>query len=98
MRGMVASLQPGDYSQQDNEKRVFDLVDETGSYVSCCAVGHNARAVSLQDGNDVVLYFCIGQPSTDSHAASIFVFKDGLIVQAGVVQPERVKKRQIDLE
>ena len=56
-KGTVVELQDADYSSQGNQKRHFKLVDPSGLYFECCALGKNAGSVALAESMEVVLYF-----------------------------------------
>ena len=56
-RGMATNIRNLDSTQQGSPVREFDLVDESGMWIKCCAWGRNARVKNLVDGSDVILYF-----------------------------------------
>ena len=89
-------MQP-DVSQQGTPKRHFDLVDDTGSWISCCALGSNASSLSLEAGNDVVLYFVTGRSATGSNPGMLYLMKDSVIVMLGRRHPHTQKKHQVEI-
>ena len=97
IRGVVADLSEMHYSQQDTSKRTFSLIDESGAWIKCCALGLSARARALANGNDVVLYFTTGR---SSHLGSgmLYLMKDSLMVLVSRHCIERVKRIEIPVE
>ena len=56
-RGMATNIRSLDATQQGIPVREFDLVDESGPWIKCCAWGRNSRVKNFVDGSEVVLYF-----------------------------------------
>ena len=94
---MVADVQDEEISQAGQLKKYFDLVDDTGAWLSCCACGRNATSKALQNGNEVVLYFAHGRPVLGGSQAMVYILKDGAIVQCGKKVNQTVKRMQIVL-
>ena len=56
-RGMATNIRNLDATQQGSPVREFDLVDESGVWIKCCAWGRNSRVKNLVDAQEVILYF-----------------------------------------
>ena len=54
LKGMVMDLCDVDYSQSQNTKRVFDLMDPSGAYVKVCAMAHNSMSGALQNRREII--------------------------------------------
>ena len=50
LRGVVADLSDMQLTQQEWNKRTFNLVDDAGMWVRCCALGLSARSRALARG------------------------------------------------
>ena len=44
VKGRVVDLQSPEMSQAGNAKRIFDIVDNAGTYITCCAMKHNVES------------------------------------------------------
>ena len=97
LSGMVANVQAAELSQSGNPKKYFDLVDETGSWLQCCALGRNAGTHALEDDNEVVIYFGNARPSLGSADAMMLAMKDAVIVKIGRRNPPTPKRTYIDI-
>ena len=83
VKGKVVDLQSREVSQAGNSKRIFDLVDNSGLYITCCAMKHNAESRALENYQDVVLYFGSGRPQIGSSKAMLYLMQDAFIVSIG---------------
>ena len=61
--GMVANVQDVEFAQSGKPKKCFELVDDMGSWIKCCALGRNANARALKEGTEVVVYYGLARPS-----------------------------------
>ena len=94
LKGVVVDLQPLETSQGGNPKRVFDLVDKYGTYVSCCAMKHNAESVALQNFPEVVLYYGTGRGPIGSSMGIVYLLKDAMLIPIG--QPSLLSTRKTE--
>ena len=83
VKGRVADLQGVEYSQSGHSKRMFDLVDSSGLYISCCAMHHNAESTALEDKHEVVLYYGAGRSPIGSSRGMLYLMKGAMIVSLG---------------
>ena len=79
-KGTVVELQDADYSSQGNQKRHCKLVDPSGLYFECCALGKNAGCVALAESIEVVLYFVTGRAPIGGLPGMLYLMKDAAIV------------------
>jgi len=79
-KGTVVELQDADYSSQGNQKRHFKLVDPSGLFFECCALGKNAGSVALAESIEVVLYFVTGRGPIGGLPALLYLMKSAAIV------------------
>ena len=96
-RGTVADLQNLDTTQQGQAKRVFKLVDATGAYLECCALGHNAYSTALTDLQDVVVYYATGRSPIGSSPGRLYLMKDSVILSLGVCAAPAVVNTSVDI-
>ena len=80
VRGTTVDLQPPESTQKGEMKRVFCIVDSSGLYVTCCATHHNVSSVHLRNGQEAILYYCLGRWSTGRSQGMLFLMHDALIV------------------
>ena len=83
VKGKVADVQPVEMSTAGNPKRVFDIVDNSGVYFTCCAMKHNAESKALVNNNEVVLYYGTGRGPIGGVKGMLYLMKDALIVPFG---------------
>ena len=83
LRGVISDISEMQFAMQEVNKRTFNLVDEAGMWIPCCAIGLTARSKSLANGNDVVFYYGTGRGSVGTSPGMIYFMKDSLAVQVG---------------
>ena len=64
-------------------RRVFDIVDGMGSYLTCCAMLHNAESQALRNLQEVVVYFGTGRGPSGSVKGMLYLLKDAYVVPIG---------------
>ena len=79
-KGVIAPPQDADMTQTGQVKRFFDLVDPSGLWFHCCAMGKNASSKDIQSGREVVLYFGKGMAAAGSSPGAVYIMRDALIV------------------
>ena len=97
VKGTIVDVQDPDMAQSGNPKRLFDIVDEVGFWMRCCAVGRNAGASAIVAGNVVVMYFCTGRGSIGSSGGMLYLMKDALVVKIGQEMTPIAKRQEIQL-
>ena len=90
--GIVADLQDAETTSTGKAKRVFDLVDEAGHWLTCCAMERNAYAGALRNGVQVVIYHATARPALGSTDAMRYMYKDSVLVTLNL-KPKFVHKR-----
>jgi hypothetical protein len=98
LRGVISELSEKQLSSKDRDKRTFILVDESGLWIRCCAVGLPARSRTLSNGNEVVSYFGLGRPGLGSTPGMIYFLKDSLFVQVGNHRGPIVRRAEITVD
>ena len=83
VKGKVVDVQAMEMSTGGNPKRVFDIVDKSGVYFTCCAMKHNAESKALINNHDVVLYYGTGRGPIGGVKGILYLLKDALIVPLG---------------
>jgi len=95
--GVVADLQEPDVTQQGNPKRLFKLLDASGSYLLCCALGHNAVSCALKDKEEIVVYFGTGRAPIGSDPGMLYLMKDSVIVPLGAKVLSTLPSKCVDI-
>ena len=85
-------------TQQDASKRTFNLVDDAGMWIRCCALYLSARSRALANGNEVVLYYGTGRSKLRSSPAMVWFMRDSLVVQIGYRAAGATKRAEICVE
>jgi hypothetical protein len=94
--GIVVDVQLPSESQSGSPKRHFDLIDKAGTWISCCAMGQHAMSKALSAGNEVVLYFCTARSQIGDAKASLYLFKDAVVVM--VKKAATVPEKRLSIE
>ena len=94
VKGTIVDVQDTEMTQRGNPKRVFDIVDEVGCWMRCCALGRNAGASAIVARNIVVLYFCTGRPSIGSSGSMLYLMNDAIVVKIGHETRPIVKRQE----
>ena len=95
VRGRVADLLPEEVSKGGNKKRMFNIVDAAGLYITCCALKHNTANRALQNHREVVLYFCTGRCAMGDSRGMLFLMKDAMVVpldETSLVEPTKTEE------
>jgi hypothetical protein len=98
LRGVICDLSEMQLSLQESSKRTFVLVDDSGMWIRCCALGLSARSRALANGNDVVLYYSTGRSGLGSAPGMIYFMKDSLVVQVGHREEPAFKRAEISVD
>ena len=94
--GMVVDVREPEISRRGLPQQTFDLVDESGTWFTCCAVGRCATSPALKNGYQIVLYSGTGRPKTSLATAAVYLFKDAVVVP--LYQRTTYAQKQIHLE
>ena len=97
-RGMATNIRAVDTTQQGSPIREFDLVDESGLWIKCCAWGRNARVKHFPEGSEVILYFASAKVGAGGVGVCLWLFRDSFLVVVGPQTPGRVKRVELKLE
>jgi hypothetical protein len=98
LRGTICELSEKQLTLKESPKRTFILVDESGMWIRCCAVGLPARSLALSNGNEVVLYYGLGRAGLGSTPGMIYFLKDSLFVQVGHRADPIVRRAEITVD
>jgi len=98
LTGTIINVQGGTYSEEGNVKVFFDLVDNAGTWVLCCALGMLAHNKCIRNGSETVLYYGLGRRALQSSPAAIYVMKDSGMIGVGESSPNPSKLFQIQIE
>ena len=83
LKGKIVDVQTLEMSSGGNPKRIFDLVDNSGVYLTCCAMKHNAESSALQNFQEVVLYYGTGRGPIGNLRGMVYLMKDAMIIPIG---------------
>ena len=97
VKGIIVDVQVTYMGHRQTPHRVFDIVDDVGCWMRCCAVGRNAKATAIVACNIVVLYFCTGRPSMGSSKGMLYLWDDALGVKIGHQTRPIVKRQEIPI-
>lgn len=79
--GIVGSCEEERMSQSGRAMRNFQLHDHTGKYVACMVLGRHASNQSLEDGNEVILYFAQATAPTSANLpGALWLYEESHIV------------------
>ena len=97
LRGSTIDIVKDDFTRTGEPKTSFSLVDSSGAWLNCCAIGvRNACSNALFEGSEIVAYNVYGRGALQAGQQSlVWLFKDATIVSVG---KSSVKKHlKIDL-
>ena len=97
LRGVIADLSEMQVTVSEADKRSFNLVDDAGTWIKCCAIGMPARSLALVNGNEVVLYFCTGRHGIGTSPGMVYLMKDSLVVQLCTRAEMPLKRLQLEV-
>ena len=83
VKGLVMDLRAPEMTAGGNRKRVFNIVDNSGLYFTCCALSDNAESIALKNNEEVVLYFGSGRGPMGGVKGMLYLLKDALIIPTG---------------
>ena len=83
LKGVIADLLDPEYTQSQNVKRIFDLVDPQGLYIICCAMFHNSMSLALKNQQEVILFFGTGRGPIGSSEGMVYLMADAMILAVG---------------
>jgi hypothetical protein len=95
IRGVVVDVLDSDFSLAGIPKRLFQLVDDGGRWIRCCALGRNALSKSLLEGFEIVIYFGTGRGPLNASPGLLYVMKDAMIVPIAKKELLRPKATEV---
>jgi len=93
--GTVCDVQEEDETQTGQCKRLFNLVDSTGSWLQCCALGRHTKSKFLEAQMQIILYNGTGRAPVGNTSGLLYAMKDAVIVPYGKQEKACVKRLQI---
>ena len=63
--------------------REFKLVDATGAWIQCVALGTHAENNALAQNQKVIVYYAHGRMNQSGNVASLWLFSDSAVVSYG---------------
>ena len=79
---------------QPQLKLCFELMDNEGTWIKCCATGENATATYLQTGVEVIIFCGTALDPLGNSIGMLYVMKDSIIVPVG--QTTTPKHKQLE--
>ena len=95
-QGIVTELGQLDMTAQGEPKRSFTLVDSSGIWLPCVALAQNAENEQLQNGMELLLYFCTGRGPIGSIRGTVNLLKDAVII--GLKQHDKAPEKKTPVE
>ena len=96
-RGIVMNMLDVDVTLQGEPKQDFELVDLSGAWMRCCALGRHAEQEVMQNGMEVVIYFATGRGPIGGLEGMLYAMKDAMVIpiQRHLVMPAKSLHLQI---
>ena len=60
--------------------QAFQLVDGTGKYVSCLAHARHADQDTIEDGNEIIVYFASAQSGLSGNPGALWLYNEAHVV------------------
>ena len=86
IRGTIVAVSAMDHTRnatQPQLKLCFELMDNEGTWIKCCATGENAKSPSIQTGVEVIIFSCTALEPLNNSIGMLYVMKDSTIVPVG---------------
>ena len=83
LKGRVVDIREVETTQAGQPKRIFDLVDTSGAYVTCCAMKHSVDSAALQNFQEIIIFFATARGPIGGQKGMLYLLKDAMIVSVG---------------
>ena len=86
IRGIVIAVSPMDHTKNADRpelKVCFEVMDNEGTWIRCCATGENAKSTGLQTDIEIILFFGTALAPSGKSSGMLYVLKDSTIVPVG---------------
>ena len=80
LQGIITDVSAIQRTVKEDERCLFTLVENDGSWIKCCPIGRLAQSLALVNGNEVVLYFCWGRDNLGTIPGMVSLMKDTFVV------------------
>ena len=70
-------------------KLCFEIIDDEGTWIKCCATAGNAKSFRWHPGIEIVIFFGQALASTVSTSSMLYMFNTSTIVPIGMKTPPR---------
>ena len=79
----VSKMAQTRHATQPQLKLCFELMDNEGTWIKCCATGENAKSAYLQTDVEIIIISCTAFPPVGRSIGMLYVWKDSTIVPIG---------------
>jgi hypothetical protein len=93
--GVVMDCEGLSDTQSGQPKKLFNLVDDSGTWFRCGALGVHALSKLLENNNEVVLYFCSAFPPVNGQVSTVWLMKEAFVAMLSTVATPPVKRKCI---
>jgi hypothetical protein len=94
--GVVMDCEGLSDTQSGQPKKLFNLVDDSGTWFRCGALGVHALSKLLENNNEVVLYFCSAFPPVNGQVSTVWLMKEAFVAMLGTVATPPVKRKYLE--
>ena len=95
--GVVAAVKPVAVSNGGVEMQDFRLIDGSGKYVMCKAVGRHAGNTAIANGNKTILYFANAKVGLSNQPGSLWLYNETHVAVVAPAQSIPVAKFLMEL-
>ena len=95
--GFASDVGQLDMTANGQPKRSFVLVDGSGIWFPCVALGQHAENSALKDGMELVLYFCTARGPIGGMRGAINLMRDAMIVAVKQHSVAPQKRTPVDI-
>ena len=93
--GIISSCGGETPTVNGSSMRSFQLVDPSGCFIACTAMGHLASSEFIQERSKVMIYFASAKRGLGDRKGCFWLYSNAHIVRIGEAQPARNRKEII---
>ena len=94
--GIITDLEQPMKTENSELIRKYTLVDRSGKYISCVALGRHAENEILQDNNEIAIYFGRAQEGRGNNPGSLWLYDECHVVLLRANRESPQKKEKIE--
>ena len=79
------------------QKTFSDMVDASGYWFTCCAIGRNSTMKAIKDRCCVIIFYGTGRKALADSPPAVYLFQDAAVLQVSRTSSAVVKRSQLEI-